>query len=79
MNHEQEVYLTTYADDIKLISPNEDDLDLVSRQIAEHFDVKDLGDPNQQQSKSASVKAHTLANSPSISEWRTVALPPHQW
>ena len=43
MHPEKKVYLTLYVDDVKLIGPDEQALDEVSRQIAEHFQITDLG------------------------------------
>ena len=43
MDRSRAVYLTLYVDDMKLIGPNENELDRVSQQIAEHFQIKDLG------------------------------------
>lgn len=43
MDRSRTVYLTLYVDDMKLIGLNENELDRVSQQIAEHFQIKDLG------------------------------------
>ncbi len=43
MHREKKVYLTLYVDDVKLIGPNEETLDEIARQIAEHFNIKELG------------------------------------
>ena len=36
--------MTLYVDDIKLIGPNEADLDTIHQQIADRFEIKNLGD-----------------------------------
>ena len=42
MNKSQIVYLTLYVDNMKLISSNENKLNQISQQIAEHFQIKNL-------------------------------------
>ena len=40
---EKGIYLTVYVDDVKLIGPDEDELDKMSKQIACRFRIKNLG------------------------------------
>ena len=40
---EKQVYLTLYIDNIKLISPDESELDSICEKIANRFDIKNLG------------------------------------
>jgi Reverse transcriptase (RNA-dependent DNA polymerase) len=42
-NKENQTYITLYVDDVKLIGPNEEELDGISRKIAKRFQIKELG------------------------------------
>src|SRR5436190_13165679 len=43
MHSEKKIYLTFYIDDVKLIESDEHALDEISHQIAEHFQIMNLG------------------------------------
>lgn len=89
MHKEQEIYLIIYVKNVKLIDLNEKALDEISRQIVEHFEIKNLSYTKHYLDMRVnrirpdvlfdSVKRLTYVNCLNTTAWRTAAQLRDSW